>query len=168
VNGREKFGTYFRDTGTGLDYANQRYHAPGFGRFMTVDPSMPGVADNPGSWNMYAYVEGDPVNLSDPTGLIACGDLPMSEGGTIRSNINTASDAGRLMRMAFHEGGTLRDADNNTRILGLIQGLMVQAILNRQALITGRALVVAEDGALYYGPGMYSGSHPRSAGAGGK
>jgi RHS repeat-associated protein len=69
VNGREKFGTYFRDTGTGLDYANQRYHAPGFGRFMTVDGSGKNedLAD-PSSWNQYAYVHGDPVNANDPTG----------------------------------------------------------------------------------------------------
>jgi RHS repeat-associated protein len=70
VNGREKFGTYFRDTGTGLDYANQRYHAPGFGRFMTADPYMAsGGASEPGSWNRYAYVGGDPVNYTDVEGL---------------------------------------------------------------------------------------------------
>jgi hypothetical protein len=27
---------------------------------------------NPSSWNRYAYVGGDPVNLNDPTGMIAC------------------------------------------------------------------------------------------------
>ena len=34
-----KFATYTRDTATGLDYADQRYYANNFGRFMSVDPS---------------------------------------------------------------------------------------------------------------------------------
>src|SRR5271169_6064063 len=34
ADGREKFGTYFRDT-TGQDYADQRYYAVGSGRFFT-------------------------------------------------------------------------------------------------------------------------------------
>ena len=37
------------------------------GRFMTPD-RMSGNASDPGSWNKYAYVEGDPVNRLDSTG----------------------------------------------------------------------------------------------------
>ena len=33
TNDREKFGTYYRDTLTGWDYADQRYYNTGFGRF---------------------------------------------------------------------------------------------------------------------------------------
>src|SRR5581483_2869357 len=75
ANGREKFGTYYRD-GVGLDYADQRYYGPGSGRFMTPDPSTDNVdyAD-PGSWNAYAYANGDPINFNDPDGTTACGDL---------------------------------------------------------------------------------------------
>ena len=67
---REKFGTYFRDNNSGMDYADQRYYSPGFARFTTPDPyrASGGPAD-PGSWNRYAYVQGDPVNFSDATGL---------------------------------------------------------------------------------------------------
>ena len=39
TNDTEKFTGYFRDQATGLDYADQRYHQPGVGRFMTPDPS---------------------------------------------------------------------------------------------------------------------------------
>jgi RHS repeat-associated protein len=68
ANEREKFGTYFRD-GNGIDYADQRYYQSQYGRFMTADPykASAGV-ESPGSWNRYAYVEGDPVNRYDPTG----------------------------------------------------------------------------------------------------
>jgi RHS repeat-associated protein len=76
VDGREKFGTYFRD-GVGQDYAMARYYGSGTGRFWSPDPSGINTAKpgKPASWNRYAYVSGDPVNNLDPTGRIeyACG-----------------------------------------------------------------------------------------------
>jgi hypothetical protein len=35
---------------------------------MTVDPSRSAHPAQPGSWNQYAYVQGDPANYVDPTG----------------------------------------------------------------------------------------------------
>jgi RHS repeat-associated protein len=69
-DGREKFGTYFRDQ-AGKDYADQRYYNPQYGRFWSPDPSAMGSANPkiPQSWNLYTYSLNDPVNLSDPTGL---------------------------------------------------------------------------------------------------
>jgi RHS repeat-associated protein len=68
ANGREKFGTYFRDS-DGMDYADQRYYSPVTGRFTTPDPyrNSAGVAD-PSSWNRYSYTRGDPINRLDPFG----------------------------------------------------------------------------------------------------
>jgi RHS repeat-associated protein len=66
ANNLEKFTGYFRDAETGLDYADQRYHEPGFGRFTTPDPAGRGL-------NWYAYVGGDPINNSDPSGLDSVG-----------------------------------------------------------------------------------------------
>ncbi len=67
-----KFGTYYRDDETGLDYAMNRYHEPGDGRFMTPDPIwVVRVPSDPGSWNRYSYSNGDPVNSYDPSGLVA-------------------------------------------------------------------------------------------------
>jgi RHS repeat-associated protein len=78
TDGREKFGTYFRDPSAngGLDYADQRYYSNANGRFLTADPyaattSSPTDSSTPGSWNRYAYVQGDPVNYGDPEGMIA-------------------------------------------------------------------------------------------------
>ena len=72
----EKFGTYWRDA-TGLDYAVNRYYSPQMGRFLSADPYVAsGGAADPGSWNRYAYVEGDPVNLYDPGGLQAQAPYP--------------------------------------------------------------------------------------------
>lgn len=57
----------------GLDYADQRYFAGLSGRFLSSDPyEASGGASDPGSWNRYPYVGGDPVNFLDRTGLASC------------------------------------------------------------------------------------------------
>ena len=54
----------------GFDYAKNRYHNPGTGRFLTPDPYRNSArATDPRTWNRYAYTNGDPVNFKDPTGL---------------------------------------------------------------------------------------------------
>jgi RHS repeat-associated protein len=73
-NDRVKFGTYIRDSATGMDYADQRYYTSAYGRFSTPDPLMGSATPrNPGSWNRYAYTAGDPINRTDPTGQIIAG-----------------------------------------------------------------------------------------------
>jgi RHS repeat-associated protein len=67
------FATYWQDSASGLDYANNRYYSNAYGRFMTPDPYQgtsggSGDPDNPQTWNRYAYVVGDPVNWVDPDG----------------------------------------------------------------------------------------------------
>jgi RHS repeat-associated protein len=68
---RKRFTTYDRDVASGMDYAVNRYYSSWQGRFTQVDPSEMGSVElgNPQSLNLYAYVEGDPVNSSDPLGL---------------------------------------------------------------------------------------------------
>jgi RHS repeat-associated protein len=67
------FATYWTDSASGLDYANNRYYSNAYGRFMTPDPYQqtaisPSDPKNPQSWNRYAYVIGDPINSNDPSG----------------------------------------------------------------------------------------------------
>ncbi len=70
ANDKPKFGTYTRDASTGLDYAWNRYYQAGWGRFTSPDPSDVNIRLGvPGSWNRYAYLDGDPVMTNDPTGL---------------------------------------------------------------------------------------------------
>jgi len=70
ANDREKFGTYTRDSYTGLDYADQRMYASAYGRFTTVDPSRKsGHLRTPLSWDRYSYDLDDPINRFDPEGL---------------------------------------------------------------------------------------------------
>ena len=64
------YATYWRDSVSGLDYANNRYYSNAYGRFITPDPSSSSQDPRtPQSWNRYPYVMGDSVNGNDPSGL---------------------------------------------------------------------------------------------------
>src|SRR5579883_1216744 len=63
------FTTYERDSESGNDYAQARYHVSGLGRFSSPDP-IAGSTSDPQSFNRYSYVRNMPVMLSDPSGLI--------------------------------------------------------------------------------------------------
>ncbi len=54
----------------GLYYYKARFYAPSLGKFLQPDPI--GYA---GGMNLYAYVEGDPVNWSDPSGAFKCKNI---------------------------------------------------------------------------------------------
>jgi RHS repeat-associated protein len=61
----------------GFYYLRERYYDPTIGRFLTPDPVM-GSVNQPGSLNRYPYVRNNPVNLVDPTGMLAEGTLESS------------------------------------------------------------------------------------------
>ena len=73
-----KFTGYERDSETNLDNAQARYNSSSLGRFMSPDPLGNFVADatNPQTWNMYAYVNNNPLAFIDPTGLEGEGGGP--------------------------------------------------------------------------------------------
>jgi RHS repeat-associated protein len=72
-----KFTGYEKDQSTGLDYAEARMYAGSRGRFTTPDPQWLSAASarRPQTLNRYSYVNNDPVNFVDRTGLGDCGFL---------------------------------------------------------------------------------------------
>jgi RHS repeat-associated protein len=60
------FAGYRYDQETGLYYVKARYYSPVLGRFLQADP-----IGTKGGRNLYAYVNNDPLNLTDPSGLCA-------------------------------------------------------------------------------------------------
>jgi len=86
-NPKQKFTGKERDAETGLDYFGARYFSGTQGRFTSPDP-LPwlgwqrGNSDaqkkfanwiaDPQNLNLYAYVDGNPLNRADPTGMYAC------------------------------------------------------------------------------------------------
>ena len=71
-----KFTSYERDAESGNDYAMARFDVDRLGRFLTPDPVAGGVT-NPQSLNRYAYVQNDPIDLSDPSGAFVAPQLYM-------------------------------------------------------------------------------------------
>ncbi len=87
------YATYWRDSISGLDYANNRYYSNAYGRFMTPDPySNSGRLDDPQGWNRYAYTRGDPVNRIDPWGRDDC--TPSAGSDFCVTGTSTSEDDG--------------------------------------------------------------------------
>ena len=76
-----------------LDYADQRYHNPGTGRFLTPDPYHAAAgggndAGNPSSWNEYAYGLGDPIRFErSPCYSPVAAIMMIAETMTSRANV---------------------------------------------------------------------------------
>ncbi len=80
---RNKFTGYERDDESDQDFAEARYYNYKVGRFNSVDPLMASADINsPQTLNRYTYVMNNPLNLTDPTGMLA--DCP--EGKTCDEN----------------------------------------------------------------------------------
>jgi RHS repeat-associated protein len=67
------------DTDLGLYYLRARYYNPLTGRFMSRDPEDGDVTD-PATLHKYVYANGDPVNLSDPSGRATATLAPPQTG----------------------------------------------------------------------------------------
>jgi RHS repeat-associated protein len=63
------FTSYERDSETGNDFAMARYGVNRLGRFSSPD-RVAGSAAIPQTLNAFSYVQNDPVNLVDPSGLL--------------------------------------------------------------------------------------------------
>jgi RHS repeat-associated protein len=142
-------GTY-RDSQTGLYQMGSRYYSPGTGRFTQVDPLGRSVYEA----NRYAYVNCNPVNATDPTGL--SGDCPegtdlsgtspeVDNGdGTVTGNIYLSDyDIGEgLDAVGVMAGGTIG-------LIAALAGISVGAVLAPLAVIGYGALKFAN----YWGGG---------------
>jgi RHS repeat-associated protein len=68
---RQHFTGYEMDGETGLNFAQARYQSSAQGRFTSVDPLMASAnITSPQSLNRYSYVENNPVNFTDPSGMM--------------------------------------------------------------------------------------------------
>jgi RHS repeat-associated protein len=67
---RQKYAQTERDAVTGLDHTPWRKYDSFAGRWTSPDPYMGSMSiGDPQSFNRYSYVQNDPVNFADPSGL---------------------------------------------------------------------------------------------------
>ena len=85
------FTGQYRDA-TGLDYFRARYFSSSLGRFISADSIVPG-AGNPQALNRYAFVLGNPLKYTDPTGHSPCrGHGKCGGGGSSRETSNGSAN----------------------------------------------------------------------------
>src|SRR6201999_24911 len=92
----KQFTGHERDTLPGdlhtLDYMHARYYGAAWGRFLSVDPTIPVQAVRvPQLWNRYAYVANNPMKHVDPDGrlLQLSGCVKDQSSDTCKSQFNT-------------------------------------------------------------------------------
>jgi hypothetical protein len=132
-----------------------RYYDPARGRFTSPDPAGADAANlaNLGTWNQYAYVNGDPVNYNDPSGLSSVELPPVGPGYNCPTvTINYAAQFGQTIQQML---------DSDARRLGLMsffgqQGSGSSADTKLWAALDWTFLnrwdLSAKDKAWFYGP----------------
>lgn len=76
------------DAVPGFYYLRARYLNPAIGRFLTMDP-VEGETSDPSSRHLYAYVHGDPVNYTDPSGNMDFSIAGLNVSISIRGNLSS-------------------------------------------------------------------------------
>jgi RHS repeat-associated protein len=89
---------YF-DPDLGLYFLRARHYDPNKGRFQSVDP-FPGYMDEPMSLHKYLYVNADPVNFIDPSGLTATSEYGLLQRIWIRT-VAAVRTLGRAIACIF-------------------------------------------------------------------
>jgi RHS repeat-associated protein len=98
ANDRDKFGTYWRDTMSSWDYADQQYYQSSWGRFTSPDPYKASASTTtPHSWNRYVYAENDPVNFNDQSRLATCDVVSIVDDQSgVRAELYCRSEGGTV------------------------------------------------------------------------
>jgi len=111
--------------GTGLVYLRARYYSGAFGRFLGRDV-WEGDANEPLSFNAWLYVGGNPVNLTDPSGMFVCSPMPTCQEWILHALAQldvSGGDFSRLVTGLFwtldrRSGSDRLRVDFNARVWG--------------------------------------------------
>ncbi len=154
------------ETGTGLYDYGARWYDPGIGRFLAADSIVPNVGSSQ-SLNRYAYVNGNPLKYTDPSGHwlesaidiafiiydihdIATNGLSLESGAALALDVGglilpVVTGAGLLARAAGHADDVVRAASHTDEIIEVATHADEAAAVVRQAENAGELANRAED-----------------------
>jgi RHS repeat-associated protein len=113
-----KFTGKERDAESGLDYFGARYYASNMGRFMSPDDGSDQDPSAPQSWNLYSYVQNNPLSNTDPDGN-DCVTQTRTSSTTESVSVNTGNCSGNV-----------GDGQTQTYVSGTVTGYQVGATGN--------------------------------------
>jgi RHS repeat-associated protein len=136
----------------GLYYDRARFYEPESGRFISRDPRR--------SLNPYLYVEGNPPNLTDPTGefadvaepLIVEQDAEILDATEVQSAASLESDVERIAeKVAVGTAEAQAALEAGTPSFGQVMNMLAEALPDRYVFIaTSIGFTVAGVGILGY------------------
>lgn len=122
---------------SGLIYMQARFYAPMYGRFLSPDPARDQHFEETQSWNIYSYVQNNPVMSIDPTGMVGGPyDEMLAFGRGVLTELKSTA-VGLYHMVAHHDQVVLGAADAAARTILDPKG--TAAAVGKNALDTVRA-----------------------------
>lgn len=103
---------------SGLIYMQARYYLPFYGRFASPDPARDQHFEETQSWNINSYVQNNPVQSIDPTGMVMNPETVASPGTVLEpeiSDVHTAVIPTPITTKAELEQGAKKIDPNDCR-----------------------------------------------------
>jgi RHS repeat-associated protein len=117
-----KFTAKERDSESGLDNFAARYDSSSMARFMSPDEIGPGQHPGaPQTWNLYSYVNNNPLTLTDPSGRYTCDKNTMTQAQCDAFQaglIQAQADADKLKDKYGANSKQYKDAQNAINSFG--------------------------------------------------
>jgi len=143
-----KFTGKERDSESGLDNFGARYNSSQFGRFMSPDPIY--IEEqrmfDPQLLNLYSYVRNNPLNLTDPSGMLVdvnCAQVTAQQCSQTVTDINNREGAQFSVTRDDKTGQLNVNGDVDPSKLSGGERALYDSITNKDA--TGTLTVVGND-----------------------
>jgi RHS repeat-associated protein len=132
------FTGHYRHAASDLYLTPFRAYDPGTGRWLSRDPLLEAAGTN-----LYGYVNGNPINLSDPSGLVDCSGL-LDAMSRLRGQLDRGSEAlSRVLDFQDVNEEELFEFDREMDVITQLTGNLVGKLVNvaRLAMTSDRVRV---------------------------
>jgi RHS repeat-associated protein len=147
-----RFAGQYQDSESGLLYVRARFYEPATAQFLSRDPAVAATLHS------YGYVDNNPLNRMDPTGLFGWGDISnalssanQGLGNFVRSNASTIKTVAQIAAVG---SGVLSLAA--LACAATVVGAPVCAGLEIGALALGATALVADSSLAIYAGGSWA------------